>query len=271
MKKNFKLLTILLVIACVFFITGCTEEKSVDYDSLVKDLETTEGQYLKENDNYYNPSTSQLIKEKVNGLIAVGLYDFDGDNENEVLSVKVKDNSIVLYLYEAEDDKLKEADSIVLFENYLDSPDYIDLDCFIKIIDNKPYIFAESFTYSNVTNADGFSWAIRKISFDGNKFFDIVQNEFSASYVDDEDLASKKEFVKETDLKADSLIFEEYGKSLFNQNSDNAAMLFEINRDKDSNFKQSDYYNSKETKVKYGTTKYLNNLEENNDIELLLK
>ena len=265
-----KIMLSLLIILTTFFVVGCNGEKSVDIDKLVSNLEKIEGEYLSTTDNYYNPSSYSFVENKVTGLLNTAIYDFNNDGNFDVLLSKIENNDIVLKLYELDDDELKLSDSIVLFEDYLDFPDTIDFDCFVKIIDDVPYVFAESISYSNLI-ADGLNWIYRKVGFSNDKFFDIAKDELSASYVDDDTLKEKKSFVEESELSVDKLVFEENGKSLFNQNSNNAVLLFQIKREHLDSFNPELYYDSQETNVKYGITSYTNKLDKDNHIEAYLK
>lgn len=256
----------------IFFVVGCGS-KNEDASSLDKAIDklSKEDSKITSMEDYYNPKELRLSEEKVNGRLSIIYYDFDSDGEDEFLVSRVKNNDIVLSLYKYKNNELNETDSMVLFENYLDFPDVIDLDFFAKIIDEKLYIFAESISYSNLV-ADGLNWSLRKIGFtEDSMFFDISKHSVSGSYFDEESLDSIKDFVKGTSLSINKLVFEENGKSLFEQNSDNAVMIFNIKRDHLPDFNESLYYDSNETHVKYGETKFIDKMEDNPSLKSYLK
>ncbi len=210
---------------------------------------------LSSSDNYYNPKDNKIINENVSLLLDVAYYDFNNDDEKELIASRVKDNSIILTMYKVDGDAFKEIDSITLFEDVLNFFDEINLDCFVKIISNKIYILSESTSYSNLV-ADGVDWKFVMIGFDNNKFVEVSRNQFAGSYFDEETLDEKKSSLKTNNIVINSFGFEENGKSLFDQNNSNASMLFNITRKHLDSFNASDYYDSKETNVKYGITSY---------------
>ena len=273
MKKIFKLLFVFVF--AIFLFVGCGKEekvketKEIDYDSIVDKIEQDEP-LIQSYDNYYNPRDFQVIVENVSGRLNTSYYDFDKDGDVEFLVSRVKDNSIVLTLYDVENEELKELDSIVLFDDYLGFPDIIYLDCFVKVIDDVPYIYAESLIYGTLVS-DGLSWDLKKIGFSDNKFFDIAKKGISGSYIEDDYLKSIKEFVEETGLKISNLNFEENGKSLFEQNKENSVRIFYIERTHLDDFTPGAYYNSKETNVKYGYTNFYSDNEKNSSLADYIK
>jgi hypothetical protein len=267
MKKIFKLFVLLLTFSLL--LSGCGKSNSIDANDLLTEFEKNE-QKLISMDDYYSPKDNRLNEEVISGLLSSVYYDFDNDDEVEYLVARVKDNSLVLTLYELEEDVLKEYDSLILFNEYLSYSDAIDMNCFIKIIDGEPYIFAESVGYSSLV-ADGISWRFAKVGFNNGKFWKVANDEFNGSYYDEEYLKTKKDFVKNTSLNIDKFAFEENGKTLYEQNKDKALNFFSIKREHVSDFDYSKYYDSKETKVKYGTTTFTTEVNENHDLSSYIK
>ena len=263
MKKIF-----LMLIGVALLFTGCLGSKTTL--DLADELEKQEGNYLSTTDNYFNPSERKFIKEGVSGLLSVAVYDFTSDGEDDVLVSKVLDNNLVLDLYKNEDDSLKKVDSLVVFEDYLDSPDTIFLDCFVKKVDNKPYVFVESTTYSNLIG-DGIGWEVKKIGFNNDDLVEVLYESFNGSYFDDETISDKLTTVKHMGITAEKISFDEDGSSLFEQNKNSSVMMFQIERDHLEDFDYLKYEDSSETKVKYGTTIYTNKFKDNKEIETYLK
>lgn len=271
MKSFKRIMLFSLILFVSLLITGCgSNEKDSDIEKYVASIEESEVK-ITSTDNYYSPRAFSLIKNNDSGLLSVGYYDFDKDGEDELLVSRVKDDDLVLSLYNIENDELKEYDSIILYEDFLDFPDTIYMNCFIKMMpDNEPYIFAESASYSNLV-ADGANWWFRKVGFAKGKFFDIAQDEFSGSYFEEGLFDNKKEFIVETDLKADIFVLEENGKMLYEQNKDKAIDLFTIKREHIPTFDETLYFDSDEAAVKYGETKFSSGIEKNHDLKSFLK
>ena len=254
MKKYIIAIIILCLLAITLLIVWLLPQKGTPkIDSLVKDLIDSEKE-LTSIDNYYNPKEYELIEEDTDGLISLSVYDFNGDSKEEVLVSRIKNNDLVLYLYAVADDKLEELDSILLIDGFLDFPDTIYMDCFIMIIDDVPYLFVESTGYSNLV-ADGINWDFIKLGFSHNKFIKINKKYVTGSYFEDDEISELKRIVKDADLSIDSLSFEENGKSLFAQNKE-AKELFSVKREHLKDFDESKYYDSSETRVKYGVTEF---------------
>lgn len=261
MKKIRKILLFVLLLFVSVLITGCGEKENKEKEEqklgpkeIISKIEEGKTK-LSLVENYYNPKEHTFIKDSTDGIISTSYYDFDKDGDDEFLLSSVKDNNLVLTLYEVENEEIKEKDSIVIIEEVLDFSDIIDMNCFIKIMDDEPYIFAESIGYSNLL-ADGINWKFRKIGFANGKFWDVAADEFSGSYIEEDFLNAKRSFVHETGLTVDKFGFEDNGKMLYEQNKDKTANLFTIERKHLDNFDSEKYYNSNETKVKYGETKY---------------
>ena len=244
----------ILVLLGILIIILLPKNNGINYEKYVNEIKSKES-ILENMDNFYNPKDGIMLNENVSGLLDVALYDFDNDEETEILVTRVKENDIVLSLYRVEDNKLKETDKIVLFEDYLDFSDEISFNCFLKKNENDVFLYAESLESSSLI-ADGITWKFRKLGFNKDRFFDIAKKEFSGSYFDEDYLSEEKDFVKETGLVIDKFAFEENGKSLYEQNRKNSYKLFDIIREHLSGFSSVDYYDSNETKVKYGVTKF---------------
>lgn len=259
---------LLILLGGLLLFTGCLGGKTTL--DMANDLEKQEGDYLSTTDNYYNPFRKEFIKDKVSGLLSVAVYDFNGDKKDDVLVSKAIDNNIVFELYKKEDDNLKKVNSLIVLEDYLNFPDTIYLDCFMKKVDGKPYVFVESTTYSNLIG-DGIGWEVKKIGFDNDKIIDFLDESFNGSYFDNETIIEKSATIKHMGLEIEKVSFEEDGKSLFEQNKKNSVMMFQIKREHLKDFDYSIYDDSVETKVKYGITEYTNNLKDNKEIETYLK
>lgn len=260
MKKYVISIIILLLIAIsLLIVLMMSNSSSKNLEDLINDLVKSEEKLITL-DNYYNPNEYKLIPDDVSGLVSVAVFDFDGDKENEVLISRIKNNDLVLYFYKVQDEKLVETYSIVLLNEFLNSPDTINMDLFMTLIDDVPYLFIESTGYSNLV-ADGINWDFRKIGFSNSKFIKINQKSVAGSYFDDEDISEYKRIVKEAGLKIDYISFEDNGKTLLEQN-EKVFKIFSIKREHIKDFDASDYYDSKETKVKYGITTF-DSTEEN--------
>ncbi len=254
MKKYIITIIVLCLLAVALLIVWLLPQKDdAKIDNLVEEFLNNEKE-LTSVDNYYNPKEYELIKEEINGLISLSVYDFDGDNKEEVLVSRIKNNDLVLYLYDVVDNELIESDSLVLIDDFLDFPDTVYMDCFAMIIDNIPYLFIESTGYSNLV-ADGINWDFIKLGFSHNKFIKINKKYVTGSYFEDYEISEFKKIVKDADLNIDSLSFEENGKSLFEQNK-KAKLLFSVTREHLKEFDASKYYDSSETRVKYGVTEF---------------
>lgn len=259
----------ILVLLGILIIILLPKDNGIDYEKYVNEIKSKESS-LQTVDNYYNPRDGIMLNEKVSGLLDVALYDFDNDEEKEILVTRVKENDIILSLYNVENNELKETDKIVLFEDFLDFSDEISFNCFVKKDENDVFLYVESVESSSLI-ADGLTWKFRKLGFNKDRFFDIAKKEFSGSYFDEDYLSEEKDFVKETGLLIDKFAFEENGKSLYEQNRKNSYKLFDIIREHIKGFSSIDYYDRNETKVKYGVTKFKSYNEKILDLENNLK
>lgn len=249
-------LSILLLTLSIFSLTGCgsNDVEKVDLKNLVDDYVRKES-ILKENDNYFNPNEYSLLGDDISGIVSISMYDFDSDKEDEVIISRVNNNNINLTLYELEKDKLVEKDNYTLLNDQYKYADIINMNSFVKIINNKPYLFYESVLYSSLV-ADGVTWEFSKLSVNNGKFTVMANDHFSGSYFDEDFINSKLQFVRNTSLVIKSFWFYDNGKSLYEQNKDNAYLMYEINRNHLDNFNLDDYYSSKESKILYGKTTY---------------
>jgi len=252
MKKI--IITLIILVGGILLFIVLHNDRKLDLKEIINDLIKNE-EILKESDNYYNPQEYSLINDETNGIISISIYDFDNDKDEEVIIARKKTTDIELTLYELEDKKLTEKDKIIVLEEVFNYADIIDANSFIKIIDNSPYLFYEASLYSSLV-ADGITWKFAKIGVNEGRFIDIAKDEFSGSYFDDEYINAKKDFVKEASLNISDFWFYENGISLYEQNKDNAYLMYEIERNHLDSFQIDNYYSSSETKVLYGKTTF---------------
>lgn len=256
MKRKI-VLAVILLLTCG--LVGCSlnsdsDQKKINLIDLVNDLIKNE-EVIKESDNYYNPKEYSLLKNNKEGIIAISIYDFDNDKEDEVIITREKDDNVELTLYELEDNKLTEKDKTKLLDDSFSYADTIDMNGFVKNIDNTSYLFYESVLNSSLV-ADGITWEFSKIDIENGKFNRILDNKTSGSYFDEEYIDNIKDFVEDASLKIDNFWFYENGESLYEQNKDNSYLMYEINRIHLDSFNEELYYSSNETKVLYGKTIY---------------
>ena len=250
MKKKEYLIILLIICVIVGFLI-LNNNKKPNLKKLVSNLIEKEN-VLKEEDNYYNPSEYKIIGDKKNGIISVSIYNLDDDSEDEVLIARQKESSIELTLYDLDNNKLVEKDKIIALEEVFEYADILDSNSFVKVINNKPYLFYESVLYSSLV-ADGLTWKFAKYSIDDGKFVKHIKDEFSGSYFDDEFINSKKELVKENDLNINNFWFNN-SPSLYEQNKENSYLMYEIKRNHLENFNEDNVSN--EASVLYGKTIY---------------
>ena len=269
MKRYLKLFV--MVLLCTLLVVGCggKNDTSSEFDDILTELEKQENK-LTTSDNYYNPKDYEIIKDNINGYLSSVYYDFDKDSEKEFLIARVKDSNLVLSLYDYKDEVLKEYDSFVLLEGMMDYSDELTINCFIKKIDGELFIYLESVGYSNLV-ADGISWNFRKVGFSNGKFWDVAKESFNGSYLEEEYLNKKKEYVKDTSLSIIKFAFEENGQTLYEQNKSNSLNFFTIERKHLEDFDQSKYYDTNETKVKYGVTNYTTDVASDYNLETYIK
>lgn len=204
--------------------------------------------------NYFNPQEFQVLESECKGIISMFVYDFDNDNQEECIIVRVKDNiAVEAAMYKQKNDKIKEVSSIVISEDVLKYGDTMNFDMFAKEINGEMKIFTE-ITQTNSLFSDGMRWNFVQLKIDNEKLIAETKENVAGSAFMPDEIDEYIDLVKETGLKVNSLSLDFSGKRIVEQNRD-VVNICEIKREHIDGFDIMDYMsNSKESKVNFART-----------------
>ena len=247
MKKILIAMFCIAVLCC-----SCSKGNDMDkyVDDLLKDEKGLDKEVVK---NYCNFKSSKIIEDSTKGVLAVSVEDFDDDGEDDVIVARVEDGGVVLSLYQLEDEKLVEQDSMLVIEDYLSIGSIVRIDGFVKEVKGEINFFVEGFAVNSFF-ADGMSWKFAKVGVSNGKLKSVYKNGIDGSYFEEEEIDKIITNLVASGLDVDDIVLND-GEFIAEQDKD-VDKVFTIERDVFEGFDVEAYENEKED-VQYGETTFV--------------
>lgn len=162
-------------------------QEELQYEYSVIDLSKTyEANYVI-NQEYSFP---EQYFESMSGILTTKIADFDVDGEEELLAVMLIDNEIYYRMYEEEDNTVTMQDEFCSHDGKLGFYDSVDWNLYMAY-GNGLLCFVENSENASFISADGASYSLGIINYNGYIFEDVASNNFIGSdFSDMEDLTS---------------------------------------------------------------------------------
>jgi len=170
------------------YVEQCLEEEWCLYDYHEKNYmvyrEPGTSQALCVND------TGMLQEVEYDGIVSSAICDFDRDGHQELLILRLTEcvlegkreveTDLEALMYEVEGEQVKLADQRILLEDLGIEMNEFQTDVFVKNTTEGIRLFCET-EGSVFIAADGYFWMLRGLEYDGSRFWELTDKEFSAS------------------------------------------------------------------------------------------
>lgn len=151
-------------------------------DGVIDNLNEYKGIYRNLGQDAYSGIEQYL--EPIEGVFSHVIYDFDQDEQEELLVVEVQNNQIIYYMYEVEDDEVTLYDIRSSYGGSIGTVDKMNWNLYLADKGEMTYLVENGVGYSYIV-ADGASYFLSILHYDGTSFIEDLSRDMCGSEFSD--------------------------------------------------------------------------------------